>query len=106
MFVPKLLYDVGGASIKPDDCIVKCFTSPLIPCHSRFTLVRNSNSFHVRGPVFVIEELSAVSFKYFILAFYDVAVDHFGIMFTPSRMMRDLFVRARGRVHNLEVLVN
>ena len=71
MFVLKLLYDVGGASIKPDDCVVKSFASSLVPCYGRLTLVRNSNSFHVSVilSAFVNEELSAVSLKYFILAF-------------------------------------
>ena len=94
MLVLELLYDISGTGIKPNDCVVKSFTSSFVPGYGSFTLVSNSNSFHVRAPVFVIKELSAVSLKNFILAFYDIAVDYFGIMFTPSRVVRDLLMRA------------
>ena len=94
MLVLELLYDIGGTGIKPNDCVVKSFTSSLIPSYGRLALVSDSDSFHVRAPVFVIKELSAVSLKYFILAFYDIAVDYFGIMFTPTRVVRDLLMRA------------
>ena len=106
MLVLELLNNIGGAVIKPDHCVVESFACSLVPSYGRFTLVRNSNGFHIRAPIFVIEKLSAVSFEKFILTLNDISIDYIRIMFTPSRMMRDLLMRSRGRIHDLEVLVD
>ena len=63
MLVLELFNNVSGTGIKPDDCVVKSFTSSLVPGYGRLALVCDSNGFYICAAIFVIKKLGAVSFE-------------------------------------------
>ena len=106
MLVLELLNNISGTCIKPYNCVIESLASSLVPCYGCFTLVRDSNCFYTRLRSLDIEKLSSVSLKEFFYTGFNVLNDYFRIMFTPSRIKGDLLVRSRGRIHDLEVLIN
>ena len=106
MLVFELLNDISSSRIKPYDCVVESFACSLVPSYGCFALVRNSNGLHTRFRRIGIVKRSTVPLKKLLYASFDIADDCFWVMFTPSRMMRDLLVRTCSRIYDLEILVD
>ena len=106
MLVLELLNDISSACIKPNYCVVESFACSLVPSYGCFTLVRDSNGFNARLRSLGIDKRGSVPLKKLLYASFNVANDCFGIMFTPSRMLRDLLMSSCSRIHDLEILVD
>lgn len=101
----KAPYDISCSGIKPNDRIVKRLTGSLIPGNCCFALICNTDSLDIGSSV-CVDKITLIARNDLVVALLHGVVDLHRVVLAPARMQRDLVVRARRTVKDLQVLVD